>query len=1503
MQKAQICIPNFLNLDASPKYIGQDESGFILNQDLNINPNGGTNDGGTIGKRTPLPANTPACEIDQPAGENYTILKYKSPLTRENISGVLNTNGVNYFQRINANGQCEIAYVGDCLKFSAAPRHSGEQWRCRMLVEKICKNWSGKRFVWTDGENPIGCIDFDASIATNFFTTPFFDICPDPCAYIQLCVPEICGCIKGEFVPLTQADLTKTNFIKDKAFKFMVQHIYYDGRRSIFSDVSSLYYQSDVCLQDGLGLSRCIKLRLPVGNPMVDRIRLAYTEDGGTTWYEYDIIQKYKAYNNTQQQWYERELSEIVSSTFSDTDCSFDYVFCNDKNRKIIPIEEVSRVRNPMPRKPQGMFNLDEALAFYNYEDGVCPIAETETEKLKLEVDCQNGQICVPETVTVTVRAIIYNSIKATLSGFPFPFQPAAGLIYRLGGDTVSEIDNPNDTAYYDSESAIIGFSNLLPAAPSQRFYDNTRNFIVYIEGTDYWAEMTQWKSDAFFTNRKKVGTVSGFGSENIRGNVFNDLYNGGFYYQEAIFRVPKGTRGVIRMVNHQASDGSSARQSTSESVLGLINDIRQFKNLITQDVHAYDRNDITFNKHELQFDTCVGSVELNSAFLINDFSSPVYRNLPGQYPIVSGYATDNTGRPVEGLTLTYPVYSDAIIQGFIYNNGQFNVATDHNGYFSFGGLLNSHDIILNGETACGQWGVVHSELINTGGIVDYISQNVVVDDTIVNMSTDRYATPFIVVKDCNGNPLINYKVTITGSKSAITDGNGVAKFRVRNYKEKPRVISIFLQNANGCIDKDCAGNCNPCDLTLDTTLPMCFVGVPDLGMGTFTVNPNSDNARNGLKPGGSYPFGYFVSGNCGRLSAVYELPVIDIPRLQETLQYNFCKLKYNATGMVLPDWANCLHIVRGKNLNPFELQWVADSVERTIDGNLKITIQSLNDYNANYFEKTNTVYQYQVGDRVEFISNDGQILNAATNGILNYAILSPFYDKFFNGNLDEPANYFNQILVKDDGKLANIKAGAIIELQRPTQSSEQLIPYFGICVSIPVVQVDNGDGTTHGELLFPTGDFTTFDTYFIPRIINGAVYTFQHHSPSDFWGTKQTDTGKAYFVNQYETEKRYGRNITINSPTQINYFGDLIKTVKGIDQGDIMAAEITDNRIVLLICQKDSAIIQSANDLLQVGNNGQVIATSPDKIFTDPQPLPVGVYGCQYDHIGSIIFGDGYAKWADVNQHCDVVHNYSVAKNVSRGRIETYTSKRYQEIDFVNSNTPNDLDKLRFCVGEHIKTKNVYTTIKKLRDSGIFNEPELYTTTNNTVIYNPVGDKYLGLASFTPEGYSHIDLFDGNGCAFITYLNGLAYFHPIITNKWNEFYGVPCDQIVSVCLNEDQSVEKAGLAIEIQSGQKFFSSKVETDKPGYLSEIVPAKVKQFQRKWNAPFMGNKNSERGLYGTELPSGYYIKILLIKDNKINDIYNSIDNTKRTAFNELDQVLIKYANRYESGFKSG
>ena len=1466
-QQNQILKPRSINLDSAKKYLKDSEAAYLLNFDVQ-NPS-------AIGKGVPFAANMPLCEMDLPQGENYNNGRYFSPITNEEYSWTWNENGINFISRINEDGLCQIVYTNDSennfLQLSANPTNEITKWRAYLQVEKSdCANRHGKYLCWTNGNSSIGWLDVEASIATESFSTPFFD--GHGSEVLQLCAPQPCGCITAQLEPLIVDDASITNNILDKGFKFIYRGVYYDNLRTTeWSDPSTMYYQdTEGCFYGSKGIGRCWKLSIPVTNPLWDKIEIGYSKgdidgNGDGIWYLADTVDVYEKYNSTQQYWYQRQPSPDLKS-----DNIFEYNFCNNKQCQVIDFAEVTRVFNPIPLNAQGLIPINNGLGFYNYEQGNCPVDKNEVDKFKITKVEQQTTDCLPQMRELKVRLIVH----CTQTKFN-------QFIWRKKGELTDD-DDITDTAYFGGLQEIIGIPTtvVINSGRQQNFSGKTRGFIVYVEGTQYFAETKQYSAGNGFLNNSLTGVLAGGSKTDFPATRMNDRNDNTYYYQEATLLIPVGMKGFIRVCSQKAT---GLEPDSSTKLAGTISNIAQYR--VNIDLPS-------FNQFKFEIPFSCDDTALQEAFIVNDASLTAFSTYGSSVETV-GYIKDNIGNPLEGLEIWagFDGYAPDI---------RILAKTDHNGYYNLYsqiGQIKNSTAQIRAEIDCSTWNKLQSIVLNRSNHNN--DGTMVSNATIANTSwlENKYYKLTAKVIDCNNNPVQGVKVAFSGSKSQVTTSDGTAYIKARNYSTRNRQITAIVMSKYGCYTVDCNNICNPCAPYATKFTPACYTAngdsLPAMKISLVSALKNLV----GLKAGGNYPMGFVLQGDCGKISAVNELPAIQIDKTQKKGRFSFPTFQYSAVGIALPDWVTCVKIVRGVNLNNYELQWLVDKVEKTADRKLKITIQSLNDYNSTFFFKTNTNYQYLSGDRVEFIRNgDGKIFDSTTYGLLNYQILSPFLDQLATGETTSAANYFNQILIDDDGKLTDLKAGALIELQRSKECVNQPV-YFSICAAIPTI-VD-GQGIT--RLVAETGNFNTFDTYFIQRQVGSfSIQTFESKSPSDFWGgTGIDDTGKPYFVNKYENQKRYGRNISIAPHNAINRFGDMVKTFDAPEQGDITSMNIVDGKIILAIGENDSFLAQVSNDLVRVGSDGIIRAASTDQIISDAEPKLRGQFGCQYEDVGSVFYGDGFATWVDGDRNAHVTHNYREAKDISLGKMQTYFRNKIQQKNLTN-NAANNLDKLRWVVGQNKVNGTVYLTIKSLHQPEINNDYKPLISTYSTISFNADAEEYLSFHSFVPEGYSELNLKDEIGCSFIVYYKGIPYLHPIKSTVFNQFFGKSVDMIATLCVNKFPEKLKNFIAIELQSDQRWYLKSVETNDPNFESEVPPIAVKAVGDKWSVGFLGNKNSLEGIFSGRMPSGYYCLVTFIKNNTLNLVYNSIDDLEREKYSELDMINCKFNLLEQSGF---
>lgn len=1483
MQNTTGIKPIRINTDVDSKYLKPTEALYILNQRRNL-------DG--LGKNHSLFANELVADVDKPSGENYCIGSFYSEPTNENYSFHWNSLGNHFIERISATS-VDIIANSNCLAFDIDPKHALTEFRAYMIYDKntdTARGIHGKYLVWTLGKGVINYLDVELSLLTDTFNLPVFTDCiKNFCDFFNLEYRQPQKCIISE-VDNGSIDLNKSNTAADKPWQWRYKNIGYDGRSSEWSPISSMnWIDHPACIKDTASFPRCFLLEIPSGDATVEKIEIAFRNDNNPQWYKYDTVHKYGEYTSPTQKWWERE---IVLPQYNPDSCTFTYQFCADKECTPIPPEDTNRISNDIPNTAQCLVPIDNRLGFLNIERGNDPLPLSEKKKISFstEVDEDNCQF---ETVKIKVALIVHCD-----------YHEANQFIYQM------EDGDPND----EDPTNIIRYGGLMPVLNGgfedawrygQYFDGKSQNFKVYVEGTElFWTELKQYRvaSQSDFNNLTEVRRVVNMNKDSVARNIRSGIRDGNYYMQVGTLVVPKGTQGFIRVMGQHAQ---GMEPETSTSVVGYLNDRSQYRGIGGGFGMTY--------KKEIFFSACTEEDEIdltNTPFLVLDLANDLQKTFLGGSGLgglieaanngtfaIDGYLKDANGAPIEYAKL-HP-YSFGFLTG---GRGQVLASTDysdHNGYYFFSfGVKAKIDISI--ETSGSGFSVVQTIL---EGSLDR-RKIVHLDYTL---GGDSYKDDFtdiimLAVKDCNGSPLAGITVAVEGSKSADTDLDGIARVALRNNADRNRIVRAIVMQSNVCLFKDCEGNCNPCMDMFIVNTTGSYEGNPiqDLGVVEYAVFGNTARL---LKHGGRYEVGITMIGN-GRCSFIQTNDwFVDIPKVQQLQSYAPVTIRVNFSSPVnWPDWVEYVSFSRSGNLLLGDyLQWVVDSIDYVDrDGNpanqlsasnLRLTIQSLNDYNEKYFFKTNTKYQYGAGDRVEFISNgDGEFFQQ----VINTLILSPFATEK-QPDETRPADFFNQLLISNDDSLANLVSGGVIEIQKP-KICETKTRFQEICSPIPVGSIPS------------TFTLFTFDTYLLPRQIPGDTinFIFEHHSITDFWGDHVDDQGRLNVSNEHERQQRLGRDMILTddwslfgSGIDVNRFraDTQVKKFTGIEQGDIIGAYIWDAKVLMCIGQHDNFTCFVGDDFLRVGDGGYVKVTPTELSISNPQNKIGGRYGCGYDEVGSIYFGSGFVSWIDSINAVWVFGSESSPYDISHEKISSIIEPKVKYI--LNYNIGKQgVEKIRFTTGYDPENKWVMLTTKAPRQSGVNNAHD-WSGVNKTICLSPKQQDFPTVSAFTPEAYGKMGQYSDKANSFLTFFRSDVYVHYLRTTGFNTFFGVATDRVVVVAANENPSKEKKFLAFEVQSDKMWFVEKVTVDDRNFLSEIPPVRVKHKMNKWNADFLRDINSRGGLYKGKACEGYQAVVTFVRDNTVNLAYKSINRDKMAEDDETDFFFIKYVFMESSG----
>jgi hypothetical protein len=394
---------------------------------------------------------------------------------------------------------------------------------------------------------------------------------------------------------------------------------------------------------------------------------------------------------------------------------------------------------------------------------------------------------------------------------------------------------------------------------------------------------------------------LAGADTDAFIDNINDVRADGGYYYQEATLLIPKGMKGILRISSHKSS---GFNPDTSTQVIGTVDDITEY---------VTDSGLLNFNKFQFEIPFDCGDTDILKTFIIDDTTLTNYTGVHSSVA-TAGYIKDDIGRSLEGLEIWATIEDLAPSPD---NVNHVFARTDHNGYYflynQVGKIKNSTAGIY-GELSCYDWSKIQPIVLNrTQYGLTVINNAKISNTTYIN---DFYSTVNAAVKDCNGNPVEGIKVALSGSKAQVTQSNGIAQFRIRNYKSRDRQVEAIIMSKFECYTVDCDGNCNPCYPSTTAITDACYSGKPVITLSVMTLNIQSALKHSvGLKAGGLYPFGFVVVFGCGnKISAVNELPQIQMDSTQKKNKLSFCSLSFDATGLVLPTDATCLKIVRGTN-------------------------------------------------------------------------------------------------------------------------------------------------------------------------------------------------------------------------------------------------------------------------------------------------------------------------------------------------------------------------------------------------------------------------------------------------------------------------------------------------------------------------------------------------------------------------------------------------------------
>lgn len=1524
-----------IRTNVAEKFVSSSESRYVLNVERGLNNDGDSKDDGNLGVNTPSPANRQLF-VQLPEGINTRIESYESKKTNETYVFIHNSNSNHTIYRINgADNSVQIVLTDPLLNFSLDPKYSMHNrvhlfFNHNSFLEQENKIYR-KYLTWTEGLNWQGCLDVETAIATNGFRTAYFTTA-DRTQLWQMAPRPSLKCITGDFIPLDQSDpvqLNAVNLVKERTFEFRIKFAYTDGRISSWGPISEmLLLQLAPCQRDAKGLQRCIKLILDAGGPGVEAIHLAYrncygsfTDDQASTFFETFVINKYQECLDSDTPFYNRQIRADLN--YNSVNNTFEYIFCDEKRRSPVSTTETDLNYNDIPIRSFVQIPLDDRIAYINNEKGFDPVACESLSKVAFSVTEPIVPYCQVDMVTIKVAVVIHNVFR----GLNQPI-----FIYEDKG-----IDHNGLKKYFGGlgpNTSFLGISIATPfddPGPYNQYLGDTdtktgeifdAGFKVYVEGADVFATTQQFRFDG---NMNAEPTVGNFGSNYIRRRASRSLTDNEYYYiQIATIKVPKGTKGFLRLASHMSKKTDANYRETSTTVMGIMRDLTQYQ--ANSDVNDAS---VDFYSKEIYFNACNGDVDVtNTPFVVADLSGPT-SDITNRHSSTAfaGYYRDTLGRPISNADVQPFGYGGfnifQINFAFSFNSDCYtSMFTDHNGFYfasmmfvdylisfvdsgvSFG-IENSACQKVNG----GQASIGHGDRPNA-----VITQDVTCQ--LLNYINDNYYLLKVFLQDTNGVAIPGISVAIQGGKAQTTGADGIATLFIRNrmYGNNiyTRVWIIAIMQSGVCYLT--TGDCNACMPTRTLTLESCFAGPRTLNVDGIPAF-NAASPQRGRRPGGIYqPMLKFMDAAGRETDAEGDYDLITLPSIQQKQLYSFSLIKWNVSGLMnLPSNITKMAILISPNLNQTDaISWVVDNftlvdsagnkVTGAAASHIQLSVKSLFDYQKTYKDGTNVKYLYEKGDRVEFISNGNGVIFTNPAAELIFTIEGYDVDSV---NIDLTKQYA-QLTIPYTAALSNLIIGAQISLIRPRNSQEPE-GYYETCQLIDVV---------NGEPVIKTGTVGGWDTYFVRRgikyneVLNTFTFPFMHHSPSDFWGDHCIPKGRISVKNPYQKKIQYGRKMVISQAWLANgnfnglgTFNGLEKDFTGEQRGDVTGAVSLEQNI-MLIFEQDNALCNSGDDFVRVSGDRLLQATG-DSVITDTQRKTRGVYGCQYDDVGSIVVGDGWVFWVDERQKCPVINPWGLAADISAENTGNYWWNKLS-YKFEHNASLAPADKMRMVGGYDSVTGEIMLTFFKryanVVDAYRHSRREFSYPDNETIKISPNDKIFVTMVSYTPEGYGSLPN-SITGELFITFRNGQPWFHRENDNpNFNLFYNTGCDQVIEVILNEMPDKNKRPLAMQQQTEIPYYCDRIITS-TGQVSEIPPIRVQKFtEGKFDVEFLCDSNSKGGLYNGATLVGSWIKIRLIRENTQNFAIGTTSVEKQIRYNELDSFIFKFMFSEQSAYNA-
>ncbi len=1049
MQEEAKGLPRYVNMDEAFEKLAESESPFLKgiewgitsNPDLGLGLNNPTESGQNVEVLNPSKSNLPFPGPVVPPGININIGAYESYTTQELYYFNHNSNGNHGIYVLNGNEFSWKKIIEDPeLEFTDNPEYFIAEHRVSLRIvynkEKVIVE---KILTATDGNSWQKWILTMASIATDGFNAniypywtlkqPHFDrkeLLQWPQRPIM--INPVATAIKN-----TSEDLGKPNRIIDQAWQFCCRPGNTDGRLGVPSSYSDpVIIKSEDFLANPNFLPKNILVKFYAGSPMTEfmdifvrkSFKKVSTVPNTKTWGDWLWVERIYKFGNDPTVLstpYWLRVNPWVNLNYDIVFNTIDYIFDNSKLADIIDQGEFERLQNDIPQLSVAQTVLDDKLALGNNRVNYNNAPAELTNKLGVEIKQKPLSSCATDVRKIRLYVYAgrdkgYGSTghdDVELGHVDNIFLSQFG--YYLGDDKQMRFGGIwyNQTVEFDVEESKL----------FQLDFADRESFRCYLKGTPFYAD-AKWYSvqnDADFTLTPVDGLIDAT-STSVKSFIGGVTFQLGFFVGVFDFLVPAG-RYVATLGRHNVQSSGDWR-GTSTYIQGIA-DSRQAQIIHFAhepfnpiDAKVVKPSAIVTPSKEIEVDCTVADVDVwgNGADLF-------YINCPF---IGNGKRVNNIGRSFKWQWMEGYLYesrnNQIPVEQYPYITvlqiGQGGFITDKNGFFfgyswgvdphnynadmRFTPKFNCQDnfefLFINPQKGVSGWKTNNSVYVsdynggsfgaanrilyfgrvtNLDGSIGYSNIGVTIKDgeTVYTDNDGRFA----LVIHCgqpNGIRVSNVYVNAGGNFRINTINCGLIP--LFSFDESLVACSLAPTGNNPCTGEPLQERVYPTCLTLQVNIE---------GGSDLTIKENA-----------TYSIGYACADLAGRLMAVNvvkEVTASSYLQIGEVVVMYFQFLINEALKINLfnPDMKWLSFYVADKiNILKY-IQWVGDKIEYlnsngdvVNDGTTailaRISIQSLYNYNfANNFSLLAN-WQFTPEDRLRILDNGGgQLFDVATYG------------------------------------------------------------------------------------------------------------------------------------------------------------------------------------------------------------------------------------------------------------------------------------------------------------------------------------------------------------------------------------------------------------------------------------------------------------------------------------------------------------------------------------------